>query len=79
MTPTPAHIIIDTLGSEAIERALDLTSYSVRAAKRDGIFPARWYGPLSALCRKRGIECPLSAFRWIETDKKVVVGQAGNQ
>lgn len=68
--------IIGALGSDAIESELGLTKFSIRAAKRDGIFPARWYRPLRALCAKSGVECPDDAFRWVDTDKKIVQEQS---
>lgn len=65
------HRIIELLGSEAIERELGLSEFSIRAAKRDRRFPATWYKPLSELCANAGIECPMSAFNW-----KIVNGDA---
>lgn len=75
MSTPHVHRIIDALGSSVIEEKLGLTGFSVRAAKRDGLFPARWYRPLKDLCTKQCVECPDDAFRWIDTDKKTVLKQ----
>jgi hypothetical protein len=71
-----ARAIIEAIGPDDIAAELGLTEFSIRAAKRDDLFPARWYGPLKGLCEKRGVECPISAFRWVDADKKVVGGQS---
>lgn len=59
------HLIIDTLGPGRIEAQLGVTKFSLLAAKRDRLFPARWYAPLRAMCDEDGIDCPLDAFRWL--------------
>lgn len=78
-TPKTKHpavsIIIAALGPDDIAAALNLTRHSVREARTSGLFPAKWYGPLSDLCVARGVECPRDAFRWIEHDKDFVMGQ----
>lgn len=75
MSTPHVHRIIDSLGSSVIEERLGLTGFSVRAAKRDGMFPARWYRPMKALCVENNVECPDEAFRWIDADKKTVPKQ----
>lgn len=67
--------IIETIGSEEIAAHLRRTKFSVIAAKRDGLFPASWYGPLKALCDTSGLECPQSAFRWVNADNNLVAPQ----
>lgn len=75
MSTSHVHRIVSALGADAIVAELGLTEFSIRAAKRDGLFPARWYRPIEALCAKSGVECPVEAFRWIDSDKKDVTAQ----
>ena len=63
MTKT-ARDIINEIGADAICERLGVTSYSVRAAKTAGTFPARWFLGVRALCDERGVECSMSAFNW---------------
>lgn len=69
---THVHRIVRVLGEEAITSELSVSGYSVKAAKSAGRFPARWYGPLKRVCDDRGIPCPLSAFNFLDPDKKPV-------
>lgn len=73
MTEPHVQRITRQLGGEnALAEALGLTKFSVRAARREGAFPARWYAPLKALCDEHGVPCPLVAFNWLAPDKKTV-------
>lgn len=76
MSTSHVHRIIRALGADAIASELQLTEFSIRAAKREGLFPARWYRPIEALCAKSGVECPVEAFYWIDSDKKTVTDQS---
>jgi hypothetical protein len=67
--------IIDTIGVPTMAALLGLSPFSIVAAKRDGVFPAKWYAPLRGACADRGINCPMDAFRWLEPDKKAVESQ----
>lgn len=65
----PAVIAItDALTADAICERLGVSSHSVRHARTEGRFPARWFDPLDAMCAEAGIECPRSAFHWIASD-----------
>lgn len=70
MHTSSVHRIVSEVGSEAIEEILGVTKYSIRAAKRDRLFPARWYEPLRILCVEQGVDCPVDAFRWIDTNRE---------
>lgn len=56
--------IVKAIGSATIEKACDVSEYSVRAAKRKGIFPASWFVVLDDLCHDAGIECPRTIFNF---------------
>ena len=56
--------IVKHLGSAAIEKACDVSEYSVRAAKRSGSFPASWFNAIDNLCRSAGIDCPRDIFNF---------------
>jgi hypothetical protein len=58
--------IINKLGSENIQRLLDVKEYSIRAAKRQRKFPARWFAVIEAECMKLGIQCPRDLFAFKE-------------
>lgn len=66
---SPAHQIIKALTPQTIMESLGVTEFSIRNAKRERMFPARWYAPIKELCDERGLECPLGAFYWIGTTK----------
>lgn len=70
MHTSAVHRIVCELSSVLIEDTLGVTKHAIRAAKRDRLFPARWYGPLLQLCDARSIECPIGAFRWIDAARK---------
>lgn len=76
MNRNAVHHIIATLTPEAIEASLDVSPHSVRAAKTKGEFPSNWYAGLKALCDEVGIPCPLSAFYWRASDKKLSIDRA---
>ena len=71
MSSRAVHNIIKHLGVDAICSALDVSPHSVRYAKTKGIFSANWYGEVKAMCDEVGIPCPLSAFNWRSSDKKL--------
>lgn len=54
--------IINALGAEKIQALCGVGEFSVRAAKREGRFPASWYAEIDKACRAQGIECPRSLF-----------------
>lgn len=62
MSKSAVRNIIDTLGSEAIQRAVNVGPHSVRSARTNGQFPAAWFASLDAMCAEAGIECPRDAF-----------------
>jgi len=73
------HRIVRQLGTEAITSELSVSTFSVKAAKSAGLFPARWYAPLKRLCDEQGIPIPLSAFNWLDPDKKPVSPSVGSE
>ena len=54
--------IIQEVGVERIQAICSVSRHSIRAAKRDSIFPASWYGVLKPECDRLGIDCPMSLF-----------------
>lgn len=62
------HTITEALGAERICAEIGVKPRSIRFARTEGVFPARWYGPLKGLCDEAGIECPMSAFNWASSD-----------
>lgn len=58
------HQIVSQLGDEAITRELGVSIHSVRAAKRERVFPASWYAAVKRLCDEAGIDCPEDAFNF---------------
>lgn len=54
--------IINALGAETIQQLCGVGEFSIRAAKRDGRFPASWFDLIDTECAKRGIKCPRSLF-----------------
>ena len=71
MNKASVHHITDTLSSDAICARLGVSHHSVRYARTDGAFPASWYGPLKEMCDETGIPCPLTAFNWKTSEKKI--------
>lgn len=69
--------IIEVLGSEAIEQKLGVSEFAVRAAKRNGIFPASWYLPISEMCSAVGHACPIDVFNWKSPDNAAPADKAG--
>lgn len=69
MSKHPVHTIIETLTSERIEQALDVSSHSVRAAKTGKSFPASWYRAIFTMCVEAGIPCPPEVFNWRYANK----------
>lgn len=59
-----AAIIIESVGSGEIERALGVSRHSVRHAKTTGAFPASWFDQLDRMCAERGLACPRSLFNF---------------
>ncbi len=61
--PTPTvNDIVDLIGSDRIQSICSVKEYSIRAAKRTGVFPASWYKELKSECEARGRICPMSLF-----------------
>lgn len=54
--------VIDALGSDAVIRRLGVTKFSLRAARREGAFPASWYEELSRMGEEAGVPIPISLF-----------------
>lgn len=56
--------IADKIGDEAISDLCGVGVHSVRNARWRGQFPASWYDALEAVCLKKGVDCPRSAFNF---------------
>ena len=54
--------IIDRVGAAFIQEGCAVSEFSIRAVKRDGVFPASWYGVIKPECDRLGIECPMCLF-----------------
>ena len=54
--------IISALGAEAIQSLCNVGEFSIRAARRDGKFPASWFDAIEGACAKQGIACPRDLF-----------------
>lgn len=56
--------IISEIGGDALQEALGVSEYSLRAAKRDGKFPASWWTVVKALADRRGVEVSEDLFNF---------------
>lgn len=66
MTDKPALIIINSLGTECLER-LGFNERLLRHVRSTGKFASGWYRPILTACNAVGAECPLDAFNWKDT------------
>lgn len=69
ITPEAAQLatvgdVIELVGADVIQQRCDVSPYSIRAAIRDGRFPASWYRVLHELCHERGQQCPMCLFNF---------------
>lgn len=64
---TSTRDIINELGAETIQRLCGVGEFSIRAAKRDGQFPASWFDALDQACAAKGIHCPRELFAFKRT------------
>ncbi len=60
--------IIAAIGSETIQAICKVGVFSIRAAKRDGKFPASWFDAIEGVCTERGIPCPRGLFAFKRHD-----------
>jgi hypothetical protein len=56
--------IVEQVGSDKLECACGVTEFSVKAAKRERMFPASWFKVVEKLCNEKGIECPDNLFNF---------------
>ena len=54
--------IINAIGPDAIQSICQVGEFSIRAAKREGKFPASWFDAIERACSDRGIQCPRDLF-----------------
>lgn len=54
--------IISALGAETVQSLCGVGEFSIRAAKREGQFPASWFDAIDGACQERGIDCPRELF-----------------
>lgn len=54
--------IINKIGADEVQRLCEVGEFSIRAAKRDGQFPASWFDAIDRACADRGIHCPRKLF-----------------
>ena len=62
--------IIEMVGSAKIQSLLGVTEFSIRAARRDGKFPANWFAVISDQCAEAQVECPRGLFNFKEAQPK---------
>ena len=56
--------IITALGPDDITRRLKVTKYSLRAAKRDGVFPALWYAEILKMGEEKSVPIEIALFNF---------------
>lgn len=61
--------IIAELGADTIQHLCGVGEFSIRAAKREGRFPASWFALIDAECTRRGIDCPRTLFAFKEASQ----------
>ena len=54
--------IISATGTSYIEKSCQVSEYSIRAARRDGVFPSSWYEAIKGECDRLGVDCPTDLF-----------------
>lgn len=54
--------IINAIGPDAIQAICQVGEFSIRAAKREGKFPASWFDAIESACAAKGIPCPRDLF-----------------
>jgi hypothetical protein len=54
--------IISETGAAYIKRSCQVSEYSIRAARRDGVFPSSWYEAIKGECDRLGVDCPTDLF-----------------
>ena len=54
--------IIAAIGAERIQSLCNVGEFSIRAARREGKFPAKWFDVIEGACAERGIQCPRDLF-----------------
>lgn len=60
--------IINALGADTVQRICEVGEFSLRAARRDGQFPASWFDAIDRACAEQGIHCPRSLFAFKRPD-----------
>lgn len=66
MHKTPVHEICAALGDEAIAERLGVTPRAVRGARDRRRFSPYWYVEMKRMCAEAGVDCPDSAFNFIQ-------------
>lgn len=56
--------ICQTIGRDLLARSLGVGRQAVSNAVADEMFPASWYAVIKHECDQRGLECPISLFRF---------------
>lgn len=76
--PITVSKVVTALGSKVIQASCQVGEFSIRAAKRDGKFPASWFDAIEGLCSDRALPCPreLFAFKRPSEDAKPHEAQA---
>ncbi|MCB1351583.1 MAG: hypothetical protein KDK03_02470 [Rhodobacteraceae bacterium] len=62
--------ICDAVGRQKIAERIQRGRSAVSNAAVVGRFPASWYLEVKALCDEVGVECPLSAFGFLEVSNE---------
>jgi hypothetical protein len=58
--------ICDTVGRNVIAKHLGVGGTAISNALDKGVFPARWFVVMAALCKDAGVDCPFEAFSFAE-------------
>ena len=67
--------IINALGPDTIQAICQVGEFSIRAAKREGKFPASWFDAIERACHDRGYPCPRDLFAFKRAQSAAEVSQ----
>lgn len=56
--------ICDTIGRKLVAERMSVGKTAVGNAVSDGVFPARWYREMQALCSEYGLDCSDELFNF---------------
>lgn len=68
--------ICDRIGRKLVADRIGVSKKAVSNAVAEGVFPARWYRELRAVCSEQGIECPEDLFNFARAPSTEEEGKA---